>query len=53
MALFYECMLWCAPILLDTADIVRDGDFATATPCSDEQVRDNIKLWCDVAQSWC
>ncbi len=26
MALFYECMLKCARKLLDTADIVRDGD---------------------------
>jgi hypothetical protein len=26
MALFYECMQWCAHIVLDMADIVRDGD---------------------------
>jgi hypothetical protein len=26
MALFSECMLSCAQIVLDTADIVRDGD---------------------------
>jgi hypothetical protein len=28
MALFSECMLECARKLLDTADIVRDGDFS-------------------------
>jgi hypothetical protein len=28
MALFSECMLKCAHIVLDTADIVRDGDFS-------------------------
>ena len=28
MALFSECMLGCARKALDTADIVRDGDFA-------------------------
>jgi len=32
MALFHECMPWCAHIVLDTADIVRDGDFATIEP---------------------
>jgi len=29
MALFIECMPSCVQIVLDTADIVRDGDFAT------------------------
>ena len=29
MALFYECMERCAHIVLDIADIVRDGDFAS------------------------
>ena len=29
MALFNECTQWCAHIVLDMADIVRDGDFAT------------------------
>ena len=29
MAFFNECMQSCAHIVLDTADIVRDGDFAT------------------------
>src|SRR5262249_33389017 len=29
MALFSECMLLCAQRVLDRADIVRDGDFAT------------------------
>ena len=29
MALFYECMERCAHIVLDIADIVRDGDFTT------------------------
>ena len=29
MALFNECMQSCALIVLDTADIVRDGDFST------------------------
>jgi hypothetical protein len=28
MALCLECMHWCARKLLDTADIVRDGDFS-------------------------
>jgi hypothetical protein len=28
MALFNECMQWCAPKVLDTADIVRDGDLS-------------------------
>ena len=28
MALFNECMQSCAHIVLDTADIVRDGDFS-------------------------
>ena len=27
MALFNECTQWCAHIVLDMADIVRDGDF--------------------------
>jgi hypothetical protein len=31
MALFNECMQSCALIVLDTADIVRDGDFSTTT----------------------
>ena len=30
MALFYECMLWCAYIVLDFADIVRDGRFCNS-----------------------
>jgi hypothetical protein len=29
MALFIECMLKCAAIRIDTADIIRDGDFST------------------------
>jgi hypothetical protein len=28
MALSHECMQSCAHIVLDTADIVRDGDFS-------------------------
>jgi hypothetical protein len=28
MALFFECMVQCAQKALDTADIVRDGDFS-------------------------
>jgi hypothetical protein len=31
MALFNECMQSCAHIVLDTADIVRDGDILTTT----------------------
>ena len=31
MALFNECRQSCAHIVLDTADIVRDGDFSTVT----------------------
>ena len=31
MALFNECMQSCAHIVLDTADIVRDGDFSPTT----------------------
>ena len=30
MALFNECTQSCAHIVLDTADIVRDGDFTTS-----------------------
>ena len=30
MALFNECMQGCALKVLDTADIVRDGDFSPA-----------------------
>jgi len=30
MALFSECMQWFALKVLDTADIVRDGDISTA-----------------------
>jgi hypothetical protein len=29
MALFFECMLECARKVIDTADIVRDGDITT------------------------
>jgi hypothetical protein len=29
MALFNECTQWCAHIVLDMADIVRDGDIST------------------------
>ncbi len=32
MALFSECMQKCARKVLDTADIVREGDFATVSP---------------------
>ena len=32
MALFSECSLECASKLLDTADIVRDGDFRAFFP---------------------
>ena len=32
MALFNECTQSCAHIVLDTADIVRDGDFSTVGP---------------------
>jgi hypothetical protein len=31
MALFFECMPSCARKVLDTADIVRDGDFSPTT----------------------
>ena len=31
MALFNECMQSCAHIVLDTADIVRDGDVTPTT----------------------
>jgi hypothetical protein len=34
MALFSECMQKCARKVLDTADIVREGDFATTNPAS-------------------
>jgi hypothetical protein len=41
MALFIECMPSCAQIVLDTADIVRDGDVThtseeTAQNCEDD-----------------
>ena len=29
MALFNECTQWCAHIVLDMADIVRDGDISS------------------------
>jgi hypothetical protein len=32
MPLFYECMLKCAPKLLDTADIVREAMFRQLSP---------------------
>jgi hypothetical protein len=32
MALFVECMQECARKVLDTADIIRDGDFSPITP---------------------
>ncbi|MGB8063571.1 MAG: hypothetical protein WCF26_16880, partial [Candidatus Sulfotelmatobacter sp.] len=28
MAFFHECTQWCARIVLDSADIVRDRDFS-------------------------
>ncbi|MGB8060560.1 MAG: hypothetical protein WCF26_01530, partial [Candidatus Sulfotelmatobacter sp.] len=31
MAFFHECTQWCARIVLDSADIVRDGDIATVS----------------------
>ena len=31
MALLHECMPWCAQIVLDTADTVRDDDFSATT----------------------
>ena len=31
-ALFFECMRWCARNVLDSADIVRDGDVTTVIP---------------------
>src|SRR5881397_1502405 len=34
MALFSECMRWCALIVLDFADIVRDGDVTPTIPDS-------------------
>jgi hypothetical protein len=35
MALFFECMEQCAQKVLDTADIVRDGDLSTLMLPSD------------------
>jgi len=35
MALFSECMRKCARKVLDTADIVREGDFSPVIPISD------------------
>jgi hypothetical protein len=32
MALFSECMQLCAQIVLDIADIVRDGDLSPVSP---------------------
>jgi hypothetical protein len=31
MALFYECIQKCSQNVLDTADIVRDGDISSIT----------------------
>ena len=33
MALFYECIQMCAQKLLDSADIVRDGDVSAVEHC--------------------
>jgi hypothetical protein len=38
MALFNECMQWCAQIVLDMADIVRDGDFSPTTLLRDREL---------------
>ena len=32
MALLHKCMRWCAHIVLDFADIVRDGDVSPVHP---------------------
>jgi len=36
MALFSECMQLCAQIVVDIADIVRDGDFTSTTNRSEQ-----------------
>jgi hypothetical protein len=38
MALFFECMLECARKVIDTADIVRDGDLSTVDGSFDSSV---------------
>jgi serine/threonine protein kinase len=38
MALFNECMQECARKVLDTADIVREGDFSSITLFSSSQL---------------
>jgi hypothetical protein len=43
MALFYECMQWCAHIVLDMADIVRDRDI-TSTGLGERIVLDLRQL---------
>ena len=39
MALFYECMQLCARKVIDTADIVRDGDVSTTIQLSVQNER--------------
>src|SRR4030081_3502836 len=44
MALFYECMERCAHIVLDIADIVRNGDFSPTTSISESLYRQRASL---------
>ena len=49
MALFYECRDQCTYIVLDIANIVRDGDFSSTSPrltysigaCKSEDIHEN------------
>ena len=42
MALLHRCMRWCAHIVLDFADIVRDGDIS---PTIDGEYRQGKRMY--------
>ena len=48
MALFFECMLECARKVIDTADIVRDGDLSTVDGSFDSS--ENLDC-CEIADT--
>ena len=49
MALFYECIQKCARKLLDTADIVRDGDVTPSKTAAHKVTHD---VWGEELGSW-
>src|SRR5215475_3823791 len=44
MALFLECIQKCCRKLLDTADIVRDGDFSPTDPLRQNQIMSTARI---------